>query len=319
MAEDGMAEETRESAGKGGAEPFLLVFGLGYCGEAILRAFQSQGGQGVGTHRAATGEAGRIAFAEAGEWIPRASHVLITAPPSAEGDPVLGRFAAALRTAPRLRWIGYLSSTGVYGDWGGAWVDETTPPRPASPRAVARLAAEEAWRAFGESHAVDIFRLGGIYGPGRSVFAALRAGTARRVIKPGQFFSRIHRDDITAAVLAAMANAPARGVRLFNLVDDLPAPPEAVIEEAARLLGLPPPPALPFEEARTTMSPMALSFWLDNRRVDNRRTKAALGLSWRYPTYREGLAAVLRAESGEESLIEQGKESAAEKSEIFRA
>lgn len=298
------------------ARPFLLVFGLGYCGGAILQAFRARGGGGLGTRRTPPFPPESVPFTEAAPLIARATHLLITAPPGPEGDPVLARFAEAIRAAPELRWIGYLSSTGVYGDRSGGWVDETTPPRPASERTRARLAAEEAWRAFGESRAVDIFRLGGIYGPGRSVFDSLRTGTARRVIKPGQFFSRIHRDDITAAVLAALANPPARGVRLFNLVDDLPAPPEAVIEEAARLLGLPPPPALPFEAARATMSPMALSFWLENRRVDNRRTKAALGLSWRYPTYREGLAVLLAAERTSGGLIEQGGEGVTEQSEI---
>jgi nucleoside-diphosphate-sugar epimerase len=279
----------------------LLIMGLGYCGRAIAETARGVGMQVIGTHRGAADAEGAVPFAEAGPWISAASHLLVTAPPDAEtGDPVLARFAPLICAAPRLRWIGYLSSTGVYGDRGGAWVDETTPPAPGSVRSRARLAAEQAWEALANHRAVDIFRLGGIYGPGRSVFAALRAGTARRVIKPGQFFSRIHRDDIAAAVRAALQNAPQRGVRVFNLVDDLPAPPEAVIEEAARLLGLPPPPAIPFEEARAAMSPMALSFWLENRRVANHRTKAGLGLVWRHPTYREGLAATLAEERAAE-------------------
>ena len=197
-----------------------------------------------------------------------------------------------------LRWIGYLSSTSVYGDRAGAEVDEESPPAPTSERGRRRLAAERAWARAVGGRALDFFRLAGIYGPGRSVFGALRAGEARRIVKPGHAFSRIHRDDIVAAVLAAM-RAPPAGARVLNLADDEPAESEAVLAEAARLLGIPAPPAIPFAEASAAMSPIARSFWGENRRVIARRTQAALGIAWRYPSYREGLAAILAQESGE--------------------
>lgn len=278
---------------------FLLIAGLGYCGTAVAAAARAAGYRVLGTERAASGRARAVAFAELAALLGDATHLLITAAPEETGDPVLARFGAEIAAAPRLRWIGYLSSTGVYGDHGGGLVDETTPATPATPRTRRRRAAEEAWAGFSTTRAVDLCRIAGIYGPGRSVFDDLRAGRARRIVKPGQVFSRIHRDDIARAVLAAMARAAARGLRVFNLADDLPASSAEVIAEAARLLGLPPPPEIQFAEARATMSPMALSFWAENRRVDNARTKAALGLEWLYPTYREGLAAILREETSE--------------------
>ncbi|MBV9782318.1 MAG: SDR family NAD(P)-dependent oxidoreductase, partial [Acidisphaera sp.] len=201
----------------------------------------------------------------------------------------------AIAGAPHLRWIGYLSSTGVYGDRGGAWVDEATPPAPDSPRALRRLAAERQWAELADRRAVDLFRLAGIYGPGRSAFDALRAGTARRIVRPGHAFGRIHRDDIAAAVLAAI-RAPAPCVRVLNLADDEPAESAVVIEEAARLLGVAPPPPIAYADAEPAMSPMARSFWAANRKVSGAATQAALGLRWRYPSYREGLRAILAAE-----------------------
>jgi nucleoside-diphosphate-sugar epimerase len=286
-------------------DPLLLIFGLGYCGRAVAAAARAAGYSVVGTTR--TGGNGAILFANAAPRLAEATHILITAAPEENGgDPTLARYRAEITAAPKLRWIGYLSSTGVYGDREGEWVDETTPARPASPRTERRVAAERLWQDFAASHAVDLFRLAGIYGPGRSVFDDLRAGRARRIIKPGQVFSRIHRDDIADAVLAAMTNAPARGTRVFNLADDEPAASAAVIEEAARLLGLPPPPAIPFAAAAPTMSAMALSFWAENRRVRSEISKGALGLAWRYPSYREGLAAIL-AEETAEGRAEQGE------------
>ncbi|WP_456305120.1 SDR family NAD(P)-dependent oxidoreductase [Crenalkalicoccus roseus] len=287
-----------------GTEPVsLLVAGLGYSGAAVAREAAAQGLEVAGTARdpaAALPPPGVtvLPFGAAGAAIARATHLLVTAPPGEAGDPVLAAHAAAIAAAPRLRWIGYLSTTGVYGDRGGGWVDEATPPAPGQPRTRRRLEAERAWAAFAPRLAVDLFRTGGIYGPGRSPFDALRAGTARRVLKPGHAFSRIHRDDIAHAVLAAIRTAPPAGLRVLHLVDDAPAESATVLEEAARLLGLPPPPALPFEEALRTMSPMALSFWAENRRVANAATKAALGIAWRYPTWREGLRAILAEERG---------------------
>ena len=285
-------------------ETVLLIFGLGYCGRAVARAAAAAGFRVLGTTRA--GGEGSLPFAEAAPALAAATHLLITAAPDEGGDPVLARYGAEIAAAPRLRWIGYLSSTGVYGDHAGAFVDEATPPRPDAPRARRRVAAERAWQDFAGRSAVDLFRLAGIYGPGRSVLDDLRAGRARRIIKPGQVFSRIHRDDIARAVLAAMANAPARGARVFNLADDEPAASAEVIAEAARLLGLAPPPETPFAAAAPGMSPMARSFWAENRRVRNDITKEALGLAWRYPSYREGLAAIL-AEETSEGFAEQGE------------
>jgi nucleoside-diphosphate-sugar epimerase len=220
-------------------------------------------------------------------------------PPDASGDPVLSRYADAITEAPRLRWIGYLSTTGVYGDRKGGWVDEGTEPAPVSDRSSRRLAAEQAWGRLADRRAVDVFRLAGIYGPARSVFDDLRAGTTRRVSRPGHTFGRIHRDDIVSAVISAMQQTRESGVRVLNLVDDEPAESAEVIAEAARLLGVAMPESVPFELAWTTMSPMARSFWAEHRKVSGRRTQQMLGLRWRYPSYREGLRAILAEESGE--------------------
>ncbi len=278
----------------------LLVFGLGYVGCAVADAAAAAGFAVMGTTRSpAATQSGAITsvdFANAASAIAHATHLLSTVPPDGSGDPVLSRYGDAIAAASGLRWIGYLSTTGVYGDRGGAWVDEDTAPAPVSDRSRRRLAAEEAWRRFADRCAVDIFRLAGIYGPGRSAFDDLRAGNARRVIKPGHAFGRIHRDDIVRAVLAAMCQERTRGARVLNLADDEPAESADVVAEAARLLGVPPPPAVPFEQLADAMSPMARSFWAENRKVSSRRTQQALGLRWRYPTYREGLRAILAAD-----------------------
>jgi nucleoside-diphosphate-sugar epimerase len=237
------------------------------------------------------------AFADVREALRDTTHLLATAPPDATGDPVLAAHGEAIAAAPRLRWIGYLSTTGVYGDRGGAWVDEATPAAPASERSRQRLAAEHAWGRFAARMAVDLLRLAGIYGPSRSPFADLRAGRARRIVKPGQAFSRIHRDDIAQGVLAAIRQSHPSGLRIFNLADDEPAANAEVIEEAARLLGIAPPPAIAYAEAAASMSEMGRKFWEENRKVSSARTKAALGIAWRYPTYREGLRAVLAEET----------------------
>jgi nucleoside-diphosphate-sugar epimerase len=278
----------------------LLIFGLGYTGTAIGVAAAEAGFTVTATSRqaGATGPAGItvIPFAEAEQAIAEATHIVATAAPDEGGDPVLARYAAAIAGAPGLAWIGYLSSTGVYGDRGGAWVDEASAPAPTSRRATARRAAEEAWEAAGAGRGtpVDLIRLAGIYGPGRSPFDDLRAGRARRIDKPGHAFGRIHRTDIAGGTLAAMRQADQlRGTRVLNFNDDLPAEPALVIEEAARLLGVAPPPLVPFAEAVTGMTPMGRSFWAESRRVRSAQTQAALGYAWRYPTYKEGLRATL--------------------------
>jgi nucleoside-diphosphate-sugar epimerase len=282
----------------------LVVAGLGYAGTAVAREAVAAGWRVAGTARdparaAAPPGVEVLAFAEAGPAIAAATHLLATAAPGGEaGDPVLAAHGDAVRAAPDLRWIGYVSTTGVYGDRGGGWVEETTPPAPMQDRARRRVAAEARWAAFAGRLPVDVFRSGGIYGLGRSVLDDLREGTARRTVKPGHAFSRIHRDDIALAVLAAMRQEREPGLRVLHLVDDEPAESALVVEGAARLLGVEPPPAVPFEEAWPKMSPMARSFWGENRRVANAATKAALGIAWRHPTWREGLAAILREERG---------------------
>jgi nucleoside-diphosphate-sugar epimerase len=278
----------------------LLIFGLGYTGTAIGLAASEAGFAVTVTSRqpdaAAPAGITVIPFDVADEAIAEATHFVATAAPDDGGDPVLERYAEAIARAPALRWIGYLSSTGVYGDRGGGWVDEASPPAPTSRRATARRAAEEAWEAAGAAHntPVDLIRLAGIYGPGRSPFDDLRAGRARRIDKPGHAFGRIHRADIAAGTLAAMRQADQlRGTRILNFNDDLPAEPALVVEEAARLLGVPPPPLVPFAEAEAGMTPMGRSFWAESRRVRSAQTQAALDYAWRYPTYKEGLRAIL--------------------------
>lgn len=220
------------------------------------------------------------------------THLLLSAPPGPNGDPLLAWHAADVRRAPQLEWIGYLSTIGVYGDHGGAWIDETTPATPRPGRSQARLDAENAWLklAAATDKRVQIFRLPGIYGPGRSAIDQLRAGTAKRIVKPGQVFNRIHVDDI-AAVLAAAADGRGRHSH-YNLADDEPAPAEDVVAFAAGLIGVPAPPQVPFEAAQ--LSAMARSFYEEAKRVRNDRIKQDLGVRLQYPTYREGLRAIAR-------------------------
>jgi hypothetical protein len=219
-----------------------------------------------------------------------ATVVLVSAPPGASGDPVLGAFGGAL-PAPRLELAIYLSTVGVYGDHAGGAVDEATPAQPASPRSKARLAAELAWQRLGGQAGlpVAVLRLAGIYGPGQNALVTLQEGRARRVVKPGQVFNRIHVADIGQAIAAAIAR---KADGIFNVADDEPSPPQDVIAFAARLLGVEPPPEVPFAEAAGDMSPMALSFYDENKRVLNHRLGAELGVRLRYPTYREGLRAL---------------------------
>jgi nucleoside-diphosphate-sugar epimerase len=258
----------------------LLIFGLGFSGGAIARQAMAAGWSVAGTVRG--GDKAQQLLAEGIEThlfdgtapLPSAAldgttHVLCTIAPGTAGDPALRTCAPLLREA---RWLGYLSTTGVYGDHAGGWVDETTPTKPGQPRSVERLAAERAWRAMGAT----LFRLPGIYGPGRSAIDQVKAGTARRIDKPGQVFSRIHVEDIATTVLAAIARPS----------------PGAVYNVACELLGLPVPPLVPWDEIAPTMSAIARSFYAENRRVMNDRIKHDLGVTLRYPTYREGLRAI---------------------------
>ena len=274
---------------------------MGYTGTAI-----AAGASGLGWRVTATSRdparlvpppgVSLIAFDDAASALQAATHVVQTAAPDEQGDPALARYGADIATATSLHWAGYLSTTGVYGDRDGGWVDEDTPAAPTVERAQRRVAAEQAWVAALPGRAVDLFRVAGIYGPGRSAFDDLRSGRARRVLKPGHLFGRIHRDDIAAAVLAAMQQQLPPGARVLNLADDEPAASADVTAEAARLLGMEPPPLVPFAEAFAGMSPMGKSFWSENRRVHSQKTQQRLGLRWRYPTYREGLRAILQQE-----------------------
>ena len=274
-------------------QPNLLIIGKGYTGQAILTFAQRAGWRARVTSRQPSGES-VVAFDDPG-LLDGVTHLVITAPPGPAGDPVWAAHAEALRAAP-LRWVGYISTTGVYGDRQGGWVDEDTPPAPGQERSQRRLAAEDQWRALAPGTAVDLFRTGGIYGPGRSALDDVRAGTARSVVKPGHSFSRIHRDDIARAVLAAASRPPEAGARVLHLVDDEPSTQAQVTLEACRLLGVAPPPPTPFAEAYARMSEMGRSFWDESRLVASRRTQQMLGIAWAFPSYREGLAAIFAEE-----------------------
>jgi nucleoside-diphosphate-sugar epimerase len=279
-------------------ERHLLIFGLGYTGAEIARRALAAGYRVTATSRnpaALTPPPGvvLIAFDDAGPAVLQATHLLQTAPPGDNGDPALHNFAGRMGSP---EWAGMLSTTGVYGDRGGAWVDEDTPPAPTGSRGQRRLEAEQAWIAAFPQARTDIFRVAGIYGPGRSVLNDVREGRARRVDKPDHLFGRIHRDDIATAVLAAMQQDRRPGLQILNLNDDEPAANADVTAYAAQLLGAPEPPLVPFEQALAAMSPMGRSFWAENRRVASSKTKARLNIAWQYPTYREGLRAILAAE-----------------------
>jgi nucleoside-diphosphate-sugar epimerase len=290
-------------------KPVLLNFGHGYSAQALARRLMAQGWRVIGTTRSAKkAEAISATGAEAVIWPPvksgplldLATHILISAGPDAGDDPVLSRCAGTLSArGDQFGWIGYLSTTGVYGDRGGGWVDESSPCAPTTERGKWRIEAEQEWLAYWHETGlpVHIFRLAGIYGPGRGPFAKLRAGTARRIVKAGQVFSRIHVEDI-ATVLEASIARPHPGA-IYNVCDDEAAPPEDVIAHAAELLGLPVPPAEAFGEAE--MSPMARSFFAESKRVSNARIKSELRVKLAYPTYREGLAALLAEESSQPS------------------
>jgi nucleoside-diphosphate-sugar epimerase len=281
----------------------LLSFGHGYSAQALARRLLPQGWRVIGTTRRAE-KADTIMGGgmEAVVWpgedlgfaLDAATHLLVSAAPDAGGDPVLRQLRGEIAArAGQFAWVGYLSTTGVYGDNAGGWVDEESPLTPATERGRARVAAEAEWAAI-PGLPLHVFRLAGIYGPGRGPFEKVRQGTARRIVKPGQVFSRIHVEDI-AQVLDASIARPHPG-RVYNLCDDDPAPPEDVIAHAARLLGLPVPPAEDFETAE--MTPMARSFYAESKKVRNSRIKQELGVKLLFPDYRAGLEALLAAERG---------------------
>jgi nucleoside-diphosphate-sugar epimerase len=286
----------------------LICLGLGYCAAHYVEKLGKRFDRVIGTTRGLRdtdpphGGVEMIAFDGSAASpqlivaVEKSDALLISAPPGETGDPVLVCLADAIaRGQPRA--IVYLSTIGVYGDTGGAWVDEESAPRPGSPRSIARLAAEEAWQWLGAEHgkSVAVLRLAGIYGPGRNALVTLASGTARRIVKPGQVFNRVHVDDIAQAIDACFAQGAA-GV--FNLADDEPAPPQDVITFAAELMRKAPPPETPFDEARAGMSAMAQSFYAENRRVRNAKLKQTLDVRLAYPTYREGLRALFAAGDG---------------------
>lgn len=227
----------------------------------------------------------------------KASHVLLSAPPGKSGDPVLDRYHHLISQASHLKWIGYLSTTGVYGDTAGLRVTEASPLNPTNRRSHYRVAAEMSWLDLHRDHdvPVHIFRLAGIYGPGRSSLDQVRAGRAQRIEKHGHKFSRIHAADI-ATILRSSIKVPRPG-RAYNVCDDEPAPQADVVAYACHLLGVSVPALVGFDEAAKTMSPKARSFWNDNRLVDNSRIKEELGIDLAYPTYRTGLSAIYKTEN----------------------
>jgi nucleoside-diphosphate-sugar epimerase len=284
----------------------LFCFGLGYSAQALAHRLAAAGWRVTGTCRSAEPQARLREAGFAATLFDRdrpidasvldgVTHLLISAPPDVAGDPVLAMHGKDIAAMKGLGWLGYLSSTGVYGDRCGGWVDETSRLLPTGERGRRRVAAERGWLDLWNQSGVPvhIFRLAAIYGPGRSAFDALRAGTARRIDKPGQVFSRIHVADL-ASVLIASIERPRPGA-IYNVCDDDPAPPEAVVAYAAELIGLEPPPVVQLDV--TGLSPMARSFYDDNKRVANRLIKIELGVTLRYPDYRAGLAAILAEET----------------------
>jgi len=280
----------------------LLSLGHGYSARALAARLVPEGWHIIGTTRSAEKmDAIAATGVEPALWpgtditalVAEFPNILISVAPTVDGDPVLSALREPIADmAASKRWVGYLSTTGVYGDHDGGWVDEQTPLAPTTKRGQARVEAEEAWRSI-TGLPLHIFRLAGIYGPDRGPFAKVRSGTARRIIKENQIFSRIHVDDIALGLELSLAS-PCAG-EIYNMCDDDPAPPEDVIGHAAELLGLPLPPAIPIEQA--DMTPMARSFYAESKRVRNDHIKQALGWSPIYPNFRAGLAAVLAKSS----------------------
>lgn len=270
----------------------LVIIGMGYTASIVATRATAHSWDVTGTRRYPDGQPHVVAYRDATEAIRSATHLLISTPPEDGLDPALRDFEATILKARDLVWIGYYSTTGVYGDRQGGSVDETTPARPTQPRAKARIDAEDGWSrlAIKKNIAFDRIRIGGIYGPGRSPFEMLRSVHPRLVIAPDHAFSRIHRDDIAEATLAAIDTAS--GERVLNFVDMLPTPQHVVIEEAARIAHWPLPTPTPLDQALREMNPMARSFWSERRTVQSVLTCQMIHRDWKFPTYREGLAAI---------------------------
>jgi nucleoside-diphosphate-sugar epimerase len=286
-------------------EKSLFCFGFGFTAQQLAADFPQL--RVMGTGRSVPNQAN-------GEGIPlyafhrdqriedfsniaaEVTHILLSIPPDGEGDPVFDVMAEEILRLKNLQWVGYLSTTGVYGNLDGGWVDEESPYNPSGERGKRRMLAELAWRGLFETEGVPlhIFRLPGIYGPGRNQLVSLKQGKARRISKPGQIFSRIHVADLAAILMASMEN-PNPGA-IYNVADEEPAPPQDVVAYAAEILGMEPPPLIDFEAA--DLSTMARSFYSDSKRVSNAKIKSELGISLKFPTYREGLASLLDGKIG---------------------
>ncbi|GAB6052644.1 SDR family oxidoreductase [Magnetospira thiophila] len=285
--------------------PRLFVFGLGYSATVFAERLRGRGWRVAGTRRETTeGSPDLFQFDRdhplegAGLAALRdASHLLISVPPGADGDPVLNVYGETIAACPHVAWIGYLSTTGVYGDSAGRVVDEETPRQPTTARSRYRVAAEDGWLELARRHGLPLhlFRLAGIYGPGRSELDRVRAGRAKRIDCPGRLFGRIHVEDIATVLQASMARP--HPLRAYNVTDDLPVEPRRVTEKACALLGVAPPPLEPYEQALEGMSPMQRTFWQDNRVISNGRLHEELGVTLAYPTYEQGLEAIFRAEA----------------------
>jgi len=288
----------------------LFAFGLGFSAQELASRLSAQGWSIAGTAREepkisqlradgyeATQFTGDRRNADLPRLLHGTTHLLHSIPPGPEGDPVLDSYRNEIARFGTLEWIGYLSTVGVYGDQHGSWVSEETVPKPNSPRTEARVQAEQAWLDFGEEIGVPVhvFRLAGIYGPGRSVFDKLAEGTARRINKDGQVFSRVHVEDI-ASVLEASIARPRAGA-IYNVADDEPAAPGDVVAHAAKMMGVEPPPEIDFEDA--DLSPMARTFYQGSRRIGNALIKSELGVELRYPTFREGLVSLMPPETAD--------------------
>lgn len=283
----------------------LFCFGFGFTARQIAMEYPHWRVMGTGRSPAGDAKEGGVSLypfsrdqqiEKFTEVAAKVTHILLSIPPDEAGDPVFDVMAEEILRLKKLKWIGYLSTTGVYGNLDGGLVTEESPYNPSGERGSRRMRAEQAWRGLYETNGlpVHIFRLPGIYGPGRNQLVSLKKGMARRIAKPGQIFSRIHVTDL-AAILVASMEKPNPGA-IYNVADDEPAPPQDVVAYAAKLLGVKPPPLIDFETA--DLSPMARSFYSDSKRVSNDKIKSELGISLKFPTYREGLAALLDGEIG---------------------
>ena len=285
----------------------LLIFGYGYTARRFVQAVHADFTEFYGTtrrlHAKNDGAVTLLRFDGVDadpvlrQVVLEAKAILVSVPPDARGDPVLDAFSDLLAQNKNLRWLGYLSSVGVYGDHQGAWVDEYAPLYPVSERSKRRVEAEQSWLDLGQDAGIPVhlFRLAGIYGPGQNALVNLKQGTAKRVIKENQVFNRIHVDDIAAVLRASLYNPQPEAI--YNVSDDEPSPPQDVVDFAAQKMGLALPPTVAFEKAH--LSPMALSFYGENKRVSNGLIKEALGVKLNYPTYREGIAALYAAGEGQ--------------------